>query len=74
MEIDEDERYSGGSYPKLKQLFDAKTKLINQKNHPSMRVVVNDLQRTNFMLFEKQFDVIVLKLPIDDPKWSLDHF
>ena len=26
------------------------------------------------MTFDKQFDVIVLKLPIGNPKWSLDEY
>ena len=72
METEEEQRY--GSYPKLKQLLQAKQSLISSKRHPSMKVVTNDLQKTNFMLFEKQFDVVVLKLPLEDPKWSLDQF
>lgn len=72
MDIEEESRYGDGSYPKLKQLLDAKTKLIKEKAHPAMVVKTQDLRKTDFMKFEKQFDVIVLKLKLDDPEWSLD--
>ena len=72
MDIEEESRYGDGSYPKLKQLLDAKTKLIKEKAHPAMVVKTQDLRKTDLMKFEKQFDVIVLKLKLDDPEWSLD--
>lgn len=74
MDIKEEERYSQSNYPKLNLLFEAKNKLIDEKRHPKMTVVTPDLRKTNLLMFEKQFDVVVLKLPIDQNGWTLDHF
>ena len=72
MDIRDHERFSDSNYPKLKRLYEAKQELIDKHRHPAMVVVTPDLKKTNFMHFERQFDVVVLKLPIDDPRWGLD--
>lgn len=76
------------SYPKLRQLLDLKTKMIESRHHPAMLVRTKCLKQTNMMQFDK-FDVIVMKLPlavqggeaafgleVAPPKkvWSMDDF
>ena len=70
MDISEDERFMFGSYPKLKQLLEAKTKLIHERNHPPIVYNTQSMRRVDLMQFDK-FDVMVLKLPLE--AWSLDE-
>ena len=70
MDISEDERFMFGSYPKLKQLLEAKTKLIRERNHPPIVYNTQSMRRIDLMQFDK-FDVMVLKLPLET--WSLDE-
>ena len=70
MDISEDDRFMFGSYPKLKQLLEAKTKLIKERNHPPIVYNTQSMRRVDLMQFEK-FDVMVLKLPLET--WNLDE-
>ena len=74
MDIKEEDRFSDSNYPKLKALYEAKAKLLDEKRHPRITLHVPNLKKTNLMKLEKQFDVVVLKLPLDDPSWSLDEY
>lgn len=38
-----------------------------------MQVVTPSLKKTNFLMFDRQFDAVVLKLPKMGSEWSLDE-
>ena len=74
MDFSEQDRYKDGSYPKLKQLFDAKDALIKKRHHPAMLHRVNSFHEVNFMDFSDiKFDVIVLKIPFENKDWGIDQ-
>ena len=70
MDYQEDSRYSLNTYPKLRQLLEAKSKLINSKNHPPIVHEINSVKSLDFLAFSDiKFDVMLLKIPYS---WSLD--
>lgn len=67
MDFKESERFQNNSYPKLKQLLDAKTALINKRASPALSLTVNSFQDFDFMdLISDQvkYDVILMRLPV----------
>jgi hypothetical protein len=74
MDFSEEQRYQDGTYPKLRQVFEAKKKLIQKRNHPAMVHRVRSFENVNFMEFSDiKFDVIVLKIPLMNDKWGIDQ-
>ena len=70
MDFSENNRYGLQSYPKLKQLLDAKNNLIQSKHHNPIFYYTPDLKTFDFLQFSDiKFDVMVMKLPFT---WSLD--
>ena len=66
MDTKESERYGGGSYPKLKQLIEAKQQLIEKRNHESIVYSVKSFDDLCFndLTNEKiKYDIIVMRLP-----------
>ena len=70
MDVTEYERFNEYTYPKLKQLLDAKTKLIEARHHAPLVYRTKSIRSLDLMQFEK-FDVMVLKLPLDT--WNIDE-
>ena len=69
MDFKEEVRYGLNSYPKLKQLLDAKMKLVQEKNHEPIVHEVPCLKSLDFLQFSDiKFDVMLLKIS----DWSLD--
>lgn len=63
MDISEADRFAYGSYPKLKQLVDAKQKLIQARHHQPVCLETKNFKKFDFMQFDNKFDVMVMKLP-----------
>lgn len=63
MDYKEADRFE--SYPKLKQLLDAKKKLIESRHHEAMCYETKDFKEFDFMQFDNKFDVMVMKLPVE---------